>query len=91
VEVYLLEKHYGGNFLDKEKTLATYRQLHEDIRRNVPANQLLEYEVSQGWEPLCAFLDLPVPSEPFPFKNRRKDFQEQIGKMLDSGGALTLK
>jgi Sulfotransferase domain len=32
----------------------------------VPADRLLVYEVTHGWEPLCAFLGVPVPDEPFP-------------------------
>lgn len=27
------------------------------------------FEVKEGWGPLCQFLDLPVPSEPFPRVN----------------------
>lgn len=29
--------------------------------------QLLEFSVKEGWEPLCAFLGVPVPDEPFPY------------------------
>ena len=36
------------------------------VRAEVPADRLLVYEVTQGWEPLCAFLGVPVPDEPFP-------------------------
>ena len=32
----------------------------------VPADRLLVWEVKEGWGPLCKFLDLPVPQEPFP-------------------------
>lgn len=30
--------------------------------------------MQQGWEPLCAFLDVPVPDEPFPRVNDADDF-----------------
>jgi hypothetical protein len=30
--------------------------------------------VKQGWAPLCAFLDKPVPAEPFPRTNDREEF-----------------
>ena len=32
----------------------------------VPSNQLLVFDVRQGWDPLCQFLNVPVPDEPFP-------------------------
>lgn len=39
------------------------------IRGLVPKEKLLEWTVEDGWEPLCAFLDKPVPDEPFPHRN----------------------
>jgi hypothetical protein len=30
------------------------------------------FEVKEGWEPLCRFLDAPIPDEPFPHINDRK-------------------
>lgn len=39
------------------------------IRGLVPEGKLLEWTVEDGWEPLCAFLDKPVPDEPFPHVN----------------------
>lgn len=31
----------------------------------------LEYDVKQGWEPLCEFLRMQVPDKPFPWLNNR--------------------
>ncbi|CRK38044.1 hypothetical protein BN1708_007640 [Verticillium longisporum] len=50
------------------------RQMYEDhcaaMRRLVPRERLLEYRVSDGWAPLCAFLERPVPKNmPFPNVN----------------------
>lgn len=91
VEVYLLKGHYKDNFLDKEKTLEIYRRFNDEIRANVPAGQLLEYQVSEGWEPLCEFLDVPVPQADFPMRNQRKQFIAQLTKMMESGGQLEIK
>ena len=41
----------------------------EDVKTHVPDDQLLVFEVAEGWEPLCDFLDVPVPDEPFPRLN----------------------
>ncbi len=91
VEEYLLQQHYAGEFLDKEATIARYLAFQNELRTRVPAQNMLEFKISDGWEPLCAFLGVPVPNEPFPFKNKRKDFQEQIGKMIHTGGELAIK
>jgi hypothetical protein len=42
-------------------------QAHTDqVIETIPASRLLIFDVRTGWEPLCKFLDVPVPAEPFP-------------------------
>ncbi|KAJ5542093.1 hypothetical protein N7461_008096 [Penicillium sp. DV-2018c] len=36
------------------------------VRHLVPKDRLLEWHPSQGWDPLCDFLELPVPAKEFP-------------------------
>lgn len=42
---------------------ASMHDHYDRVRSLVPPERLLEYHVSDGWEPLCAFLNVPVPSE----------------------------
>ena len=32
-------------------------------------NDLLSFNIAEGWQPLCSFLDKPIPDKPFPLKN----------------------
>jgi hypothetical protein len=57
---------------------------NEEVKRVVPADRLLVWEVTEGWEPLCAFLDVPVPDQPLPHANDRATF---LGRVI--GGAVT--
>ena len=41
----------------------------EDVKNFVPPEKLLIFHVQEGWEPLCKFLDLPVPNLAFPRLN----------------------
>jgi hypothetical protein len=41
------------------------------VRNTVPKERLLEFDVKQGWGPLCEFLGKPVPASPFPHINDR--------------------
>lgn len=54
------------------------------IRGLVPPDRLLEWDISDGWEPLCKFLGKPVPDVPFPHANAAtggwKDREEQCNK-----------
>ncbi|XP_076811980.1 uncharacterized protein LOC143458954 [Clavelina lepadiformis] len=47
----------------------SYRRHNKYVKAVVPSQQLLEYRVAEGWQPLCEFLGKPVPGEKFPFEN----------------------
>ena len=51
---------------------------NEAVKAAIPAGQLLVFEVKDGWEPLCAFLGVPVPSDPFPRTNDRIEFWDHV-------------
>lgn len=91
VEKYLWKGLYEGRFKDKAFALNRYQGTNEDIIKTIPASQLLRFNPADGWEPLCEFLGVEAPNEPFPYKNKRKDFKEQLNKMLNTGEALVLK
>jgi Sulfotransferase domain len=58
---------------------------NEEVERVVPAERLLVWEVTDGWEPLCEFLEVDVPDEPLPHANDRDAFvQRVIGAALDT-------
>jgi hypothetical protein len=56
---------------------------NEEVKRVVPADRLLVWEVTEGWEPLCEFLGVPVPDEPLPHANDRATFLDRV-----IGGAI---
>lgn len=71
--------NFRGHFTNREKTIAAYEEYIEEVKQTVPADRLLVYDVSQGWEPLCTFLGVPVPEgNPFPNKNDRGSFKRMI-------------
>ena len=41
----------------------------------MPADRLLVWNIKEGWEPLCDFLDKPIPAEPIPTNNTTGDKQ----------------
>jgi hypothetical protein len=68
-----------GVFEDREKAIRAYKEWIEEVKRNVPADRLLIYNVKEGWEPLCDFLGVPVPEgKAFPHINERKSFKRLI-------------
>ena len=60
---------------DKANCVRAFNAHVEDVKRHVPADQLLVFEPRQGWAPLCAFLGVPVPATPFPNINDTESFK----------------
>jgi len=71
------EGTFGGAFEDKAHAIRVFNAHIEEVKRAVPPERLLVFDVSEGWEPLCAFLGVPVPDEPFPRLNDAAAFREQ--------------
>jgi hypothetical protein len=70
---------FHGRFEDKPFVIEVFNRFNEQVRRVVPADRLLVYEVQDGWGPLCAFLDVPIPEDkPFPHLNDTIAFRSRI-------------
>lgn len=54
---------------DRGDIIKAYHAHVEQVRAEVPPERLLVFDVRQGWEPLCEFLEVDVPGEPFPHLN----------------------
>ena len=50
-----------------------FNDWNQSVIEFVPQERLLIYQVKEGWEPLCKFLDVPIPDIPFPYKNKTKN------------------
>lgn len=70
----VLENTFGGNFLDKKHAIDVFERHNEDVRKTVAPSRLLVYSVKEGWEPLCDFLGVAIPNEPFPRVNDTASF-----------------
>ncbi|MEQ9260237.1 MAG: sulfotransferase [Roseovarius sp.] len=72
VEVFLNDR------LDtEERAIADFEAHVAEVKATISPERLLVYEVGSGWEPLCAFLGVPVPEEPYPHTNATSDFQKR--------------
>ncbi|HEU5271732.1 MAG TPA: sulfotransferase [Jatrophihabitans sp.] len=67
---------FAGRFTDRDFAIEVYRRHNQQVRDTVPAEKLLEYQVNSGWQPLCDFLQVPVPEQPFPRLNDTQAFRD---------------
>ncbi len=69
-----------------EQLMEQFERHNQEVEASVPPGRLLVWSVTEGWGPLCEFLDVPVPTEPLPHVNDRETF---LGRVVDGGlGAL---
>lgn len=53
----------------REVIIDGYRRHNERVRKSIAPNRLLEFDIQQGWKPLCEFLEFDVPQSDFPHLN----------------------
>ncbi|TAL81424.1 MAG: hypothetical protein EPN75_04420 [Beijerinckiaceae bacterium] len=82
------QRSHRGTMNDRARAIARYKEHIEEVKAAVPADRLLIFSVDQGWEPLCAFLGVPAPEEPFPKVNDRAAIKKAIAGM--TRGAYTI-
>jgi hypothetical protein len=67
----IIENVFGGR-MEKENCINIFERHNQEVRELVPKGRLLEYDVTQGWKPLCDFLGVAIPKKPFPHLNAGK-------------------
>ena len=77
------EQVFAGCYSDKEAAIKIFEERTADVVASIDAERLLVFNVSDGWQSLCDFLDLPVPNEPFPRSNDQDAFVAQFGGMAE--------
>ena len=60
--VYLYDEH-------EPQTTKTWNNHIAYLKRTVPPERLVFFDVREGWEPLCKVLGKPIPDTPFPRVN----------------------
>lgn len=76
---------FGDRVDDRDHVLAVHAAHRRAVEAAVPADQLLVYDVKDGWAPLCGFLGVPVPDAPFPVTNSTREFLERKNLQLLEG------
>jgi hypothetical protein len=71
----MLERRFTPGWRDEATAKAAYEGHNQAVRATVPAGRLVEWHPGDGWAPICAALEVPIPSEPFPHVNTTSEFR----------------
>ena len=66
-------RDFGDRIDDREFMVDSFRRWEADVITSLPPERLLVHRLGDGWEPLCAFLGVPVPTVPYPRVNTSDD------------------
>lgn len=74
---------FSGDLDDHDHIIDVYRRHNREVQAALSADRLLVYDVAQGWAPLCDFLGVPVPGEPFPRVNAQDELLSTHGQLYE--------
>ena len=73
----VLRSRFTVNITDKDECIAFYLDHYQSVLENVDPKRLLEWLPTDGWEPICKSLNVPIPNIEFPHLNDAKSFQKK--------------
>lgn len=76
-KILIGRKTFDGRFDDADHVVGVYENHIAEVKKTIPAQRLLVYEIGDGWAPLCQFLGAPVPEIPFPRTNSTAEFNSR--------------
>ena len=76
---------FDNRMHDRDHLIHRFGEHIDEVKAAIPADHLLVFEVAQGWEPLCNFLGMEIPSGEFPHVNDTKALQEMINAIIEHG------
>ena len=77
----IAERVFGGRFLNRDHAIAVYEKNNAEVQAAFDHHRLLIYRLGDGWEPLCRFLNKPLPDIPFPRSNSTAEFTEMMQRL----------
>jgi len=77
-ESLVWEGTFEGRFEDRDHAMEIFERHNEEVQRRVPKERLLVFDVREGWAPLCDFLGVEAPEEPFPRLNEAREMRRRL-------------
>ena len=72
------EDTFDDCFEDRAYAMDVFERHNEAVRLRVPPERLLVFDVREGWAPLCDFLGVEAPEEPFPRLNEARQMRRRL-------------
>lgn len=70
----MMARRFTPDYRSREAAITAFEAHNAGVRTVIPGERLVEWRADEGWEPICAALDLPVPDRPFPHTNTSEEW-----------------
>ncbi len=80
-----INDYFDNRMHDHDHLIQRFHEHVAEVKRTIAPERLLVFEVAEGWEPLCNFLELPIPAGEFPRINDTAAVQGIIKNIMENG------
>ena len=77
-QLLVADQVFHGSPDDREHAIAVYNKNVADVIATVPPERLLIHNLGEGWQPLCDWLGLRVPTIDYPSGNTTSDIVTRL-------------
>ena len=81
---FIVDDIFDGDLNNRDHAISVFNAHVMEVKETISAERLLVYETGSGWHPLCSFLGVPEPKEPYPLTNTTTDFKKSVGDFAQS-------
>ena len=78
------------NDWSKQGLMKSYTDHIDDVKKFCHPDKLLLFNAADGWAPLCSFLGVPIPDEPYPHLSDTKEFLKRAMLVNILGWIITI-
>jgi len=75
----IFERTFEGRLGERAHAKRVFEEHNQAVIASLPASRLLVYQAGDGWEPICRFLEVPVPEDDFPHLNDTAWYRARTG------------
>ncbi len=80
VQRVIVERSFAGALAGRAHVVAAFERHNAAVQAAIPPDRLLVHRGGDGWNPLCEFLGVQVPRDPYPRLNDRAAFWDSFGR-----------
>lgn len=73
----IIRDRFVEDLADRHRVIDAAQAHNEAVMAAIPPDRLIVWSPADGWGPICEALDVPVPNEPFPHANTKRDFLDR--------------